>query len=137
MLIALTDRATELFPRRLAFEAGRMLARVIYNRWKERTLMKSMKEVLGHRGLMLVCFSMTGLSGLGGILAMIASPDWATATTVSGITGFWFALGLFFEAEQSRERVDARVECRLNQILDEVKKGDCACRPDDVKDQSM
>ena len=92
--------------------------------------MKSMKKALGDRVLLLVCFSMTGLSGLGGILAMIATPDWATATTVSGITGFWFALGLFFEAEQSRERVDARVECRLREILDEVKKGDCGCRPE-------
>ena len=89
--------------------------------------MKSMKEALGYRGLMRLCFSMTGLSGLGGILGMITTPDWATATTLSGITGFWFALGFFFEAELSRERAEAQVECRLIQILDEVKKRECAC----------
>lgn len=92
--------------------------------------MRSMKEALGYRVLMLVCFSMTILSAFAGVLAMIVDPGWPTAATGTGVSGFWFALGLFFEAEQSRERAELRVEHRLKEILKEVKKPPCGCRAD-------
>lgn len=92
--------------------------------------MKSMKEAIGYRGLMIACFSMAGLLGLSGMLTMFVDPSWETAATGTGMTGFWFALGLFFEAEQSRERAEAKDWCRFETIITELKKRDCACQTD-------